>query len=184
MKKGRTLLIGVLCLILGYFVGHFRGSGALIEWMYSADAEKADAYYEALGAVQKDAQLLSEFRQIFPEAVERVRYFAPGREPGFDVEVHLHERYVLTMQLPVMFDVSGTRVVGYGTPAFYLNEVERVEKTPSDTVAISYDTAGALRFGPAEWRKLFTHGGDFSSIGYKMITDRPVPNFSLYTITK
>jgi len=177
-------LIGVLCLIAGYFVGYFRGSAELIDWLYSADAKKAEAYYDALGAVQKDVQLLSEFRQIFPAAVERVRYFTSGREPGFDVVVHLHERYELTMQLPVSFDVSGKRVVGYGTPAFHLTEVERVEKTPSDTVAISYDPAGELRFGPAEWRKLFEHGGDFSSIGYKMTTDRPVSNFGLFTIAK
>ena len=167
-------------MITGYIVG----SGFLIRQLYAADARKAEAYYDAMGAAQTDVKFLAEFRRIFPGAVERVRYFSPGGEPGFEALVHLYSRYELTMKLPVIFDVSGKRVVGYGVPAFYLTEVQRVGKTPSGTVEISYDPVGELRFGPSEWTKLVEHDGDFASIGYKMTTDKPIPNFELFTITQ
>jgi hypothetical protein len=39
---------------------------------------------------------------------------------------------------------------------------------------VTYPGAG----GSAEWRALVERGGDFSAIGYTMITNRPVPGFA------
>lgn len=175
-----AITVGIVCLIVGYLCG----SAALIKVLYATDAKKAEGYYRALGAVQSDEKFLSEFRRVFPGAIERVRYFAPDGEPGFDVVVHLYQRYELTMQLPVSFDVSGTRVVGFGNPSFYLTEVKSVEQTASGTLAVSYDPSGALRFGPKEWEKLVEHGGNFAAIGYQMVVDRPIANFEALTISK
>lgn len=137
------------------------------------EKRQADAWFAALDVAKPSASLVAEFVSLFPNAVVNYRYFTSTPEPGFDVKVDLHERYELTMQLPVRFDPEGSAVVGYGEPMFYL-----VEATSQKGRETWYNPAGARRFGSADWRKIVESGGDFSAIGYTMVTNRPVPSFA------
>jgi hypothetical protein len=176
MKKYLVLIfVGVSCLTLGYLFG----SAALIKMLYQSDQKKGKAFIEALGAAQPTAPILIDFRRLFPGAKEKMSYFAANDEPGFDVEVYLYNRYQLTMKLPVNFDVSQTRVVGFGEPAFYLNEVSKVHITEGRAIGMSFDPSGALKFGPGKWRVLVENNGDFNAIGYSMKTNSPIADFEL-----
>lgn len=141
--------------------------------VFKQEKGKADAWFAALDAAKPSAPLVVEFVRLFPAAEVNYRYFTSTGEPGFDVGVDLHERYELTMQLPVRFDPEGRSVVGYGEPIFYLVEVASQKGRET-----SYNPAGERRFGSADWRKIVESRGDFSAIGYTMVTNRPVPGFA------
>ena len=140
--------------------------------VFKQEKGKADAWFAALDAAKPSAPLVVEFVRLFPAAEVNYRYFTSTGEPGFDVGVDLHERYELTMQLPVRFDPKGHTVVGYGEPRFYL-----VEAASQKGRATSYNPAGGRDFGPADWQKIVESGGDFAAIGYTMITNQPVAGF-------
>jgi hypothetical protein len=135
-------------------------------------AQKGKNYFSGLDAARPSAPYVSDFVRLFPDAQVHYRYFTAGREPGFDVMAILYERYDLTMQLPAIFDFSGRKVVGYGPPAFYLNEAEKVEGR-----SISYKSSQKGSLGAPEWQKIVAAGGDFEAIGYKLTKDRPVLGF-------
>jgi hypothetical protein len=141
--------------------------------LFKREKGKADAWFVALDAAKPSAPLVIEFMRLFPNAVVNYRYFTSTHEPGFNVGVDLHQRYELTMQLPVRFDPEGRTVVGYGDPKFYL--VEAASQKGRETW---YNHEGARHFGSDEWRKVVESGGDFSAVGYTMVTDRPVPGFA------
>jgi hypothetical protein len=155
---------------MGCAVGLYEVLVILIWSAIRVEVDKSRQYSAALNAARPSAPYVSDFVRMFPSAKVRKSYFTAGPEPGFDVSVILHGRYELTMKLPVNFDSSGEKVVGYGEPAFYLNEAERVEGR-----TITYDSSGARQFGSAEWRRIVASNGDFEAIGYKMIKDQPVP---------
>ena len=136
------------------------------------EAEKGNQYFKALDAARPSAPYLSDFLGLFPKAEVNYRYFTSSGEPGYDVEVDLHERYELLMQLPVHFDSSRRNVIGYGEPKFYLGEATNVVKRQT-----WFNPASARTFGSAEWKKIVEGEGDFRAIGYAMITNRPVPGF-------
>ena len=140
--------------------------------VFKQDKGKADAWFAALDAAKPSAPLVVEFVRLFPAAQVSYRYFTSTGEPGFDVGVDLHERYELTMQLPVRFDPEGHTVVGYGEPKFYLSEAARQKGR-----ATSYNPTGGRDFGSADWQKIVESGGDFAAIGYAMTTNQPVAGF-------
>lgn len=129
--------------------------------------------FEALDAARPSARRLSEFIRLFPAAQVRVTYFDPSRMPGINAQVELHGRYEFTMQLPAIFDATGTTVTGFGDPAFYLLEIE--SRNGRET---RYVSTGQRVFGVAEWERIVTSNGDFSTIGYPMRTDAPIKNLS------
>jgi len=164
----------------GFFILNYGaanvGAGSMTPEEYARvmtqEVQKANEWFAALSAAQPSAPLVVEFLRLFPHAEVRFRYFTSTGEPGFDVEVDLHERYELGMQLPVRFDSEGLEVIGYGEPKFHLWEATNVVKRQT-----SRDPAGGRTFGSAEWRTLVAHGGDFSAIGYIMRTNQPIAGF-------
>ena len=136
------------------------------------EAEKGKEYFSALDAARPSAPYVSEFLRLFPRAEVKYRYFTGTGEPGFHVDVDLHERYELGMQLPVRFDSSRRNVIGYGEPQFYLWEATNVVRRQTWR-----DPAGGRTFGSEDWRKIFASGGDFGVIGYAMKTNQPVAGF-------
>jgi hypothetical protein len=107
-----------------------------------------------------------------------VRHVSLASGWGFDVNVDLFDRYEFTMQLPVVFDSSGSKVIDYGDPRFTLWEAASVKRNKSGIAETTLNPAGERRFGPTEWHKIVEAGGDFGAIGYTMLTNRPVPGFS------
>ncbi len=143
-----------------------------------AEAENGKARFAALDAVRESAPYLSEVVRLFPSAEVNYRYFSGTDEPGFNVGVDLYERYVFGMQLPVQLDPKRRGVIGYGEPTFVIQEVASVTRGPSGAARTTLNPSRERRFGPSEWRTILEHGGDFSAIGYTMITNQPVPGFA------
>lgn len=141
------------------------------------ERKKGENYWAGLKEAQPSARIVNEFLALFPDANVKYRYFDGSAAPGFDAQVGLHGRYDLTMQLPVNFDAAGRNVTGYGDPRFYLLEVTNVEVEPSGVVAISYGRN--KNFGLKEWNALVRSKGDFDAIGWTMITDKPIPGFTV-----
>ncbi len=143
--------------------------------MYAA-AQKGKDYFAGLDAARSSAPYVGDFVRLFPDAQVNspMSCYSGAKEPqpGFNLVAILHERYELTMQLPVDFDADGRTVVGYGEPAFYLVEARSVEGR-----SVSYTSSGERHFGSAEWRQIVAADGDFGAIGYRMVKDRPVPGF-------
>jgi hypothetical protein len=143
--------------------------------LFRRAVDEANDSHKALDAARFSAPYVSDFLRLFPKAEVRYRSFTGGL--GFDVNVDLHERYELTMQLPAVFDSSRSKVIGYGEPRFTLWEAASVKRNKSGIAETTLNPAGERRFGPEEWRKTVESGGDFRVIGYSMITNRPVPGF-------
>ena len=139
--------------------------------------QQAKNWFAALDAARPSAPYVSEFVRLFPGTQVRYRYFTSTGEPGFDLSADLHERYELILQLPVIFDASGKKVVGYGEPNFYLREVTQVERAANGNAVESYSPSGGGHFGRSEWQKIVESGGDFGVIGYTIVTNRPVDGF-------
>jgi hypothetical protein len=146
--------------------------------LLAREAEKGKARFAALDAVRDSAPYVSDFVRLFPGAEVKYRYFTSSDEPGFDVGVDLHERYEFRMQLPVHFDPERRSVVGYGEPKFVIWEAASVTRGPTGVAATTLNSAGERHFGPTQWRRLVEHGGDFTAIGYTMVTNQPVAGFA------
>ena len=153
----------------------------ITQFQYNAELKaeqlKADNWFAALDAARPSATYVSQFVQLFPSAQVNYRYFTRTGEPGFDVSADLYERYELTMQLPVVFDSAGRKVVGYGEPKFVMGEAEKVERFKNGGASVWYDPSGELSFGSMEWKKIFASSGDFSAIGYSMKKNEPISGF-------
>ena len=140
--------------------------------MLSNAAQNLYSPDKSLDAVRLSAPYVSDFVRLFPGTELR------HRDGGFDLTVDLYQRYQFGMKLPVRFDSSQQNVVGYGAPEFYLWEVSSVKRNKSGIAEISFAPAGGRQFGAAEWQKIVDAEGDFSSIGYIMITNQAVPGFA------
>src|SRR5262245_23632704 len=99
--------------------------------LLAKEGEKGKIAFAALDAVRNSAPYVSEFLRLYPDAKVDYQYFTGTGEPGFDVDVDLHERYEFSMQLPVHFDSGRRKVVGYGEPQFVIWEAASVTRGPS-----------------------------------------------------
>lgn len=134
--------------------------------------EKGRRRFAALDAVRGSAPYVSDFVRLFPGASVSYHYFDGNDVPGYDVEVDLHARYQFDMRLPVNFDSHRSKVIGYGRPVFYLGEI--ASQNGRET---TFNPVGARQFGSAEWQKVLEHNGDFSAIGYIMVTNIPIAGY-------
>jgi len=160
--------------IVGY--GATAAKQAGYAQLFREALQTANDSHSALDAARPSAPYISDFVRLFPAAEVRYRSFSGGL--GFDVTVDLFERYEFTMQLPVVLDSSRSKVIGYGEPRFTLWEAASVKRNKSGIAETTLNPAGERRFGSTEWPKIVEAGGDFSAIGYAMLTNRPVPDFS------
>lgn len=116
-----------------------------------------------------------DFKTIFPMSCELFSHFS-GKYgvPTLICTGALYGRYILTMHIRVDFDSSRTQVIGYGKPKFHLQEVIGI--TPMlDGRAETFSKT--LDFDEEAWKTIVEHGGDFSSAGFDLKKDDPVPGF-------
>ena len=137
-----------------------------------------DPYERALESGKANIPWVRDFMRLFPGTRNSFSYYT-GQfgSPNWNSEVALYRRYVFTMQVPVTFDWSRTRVVGWGKPTFVLMESTTVTPLPTGQSEITH--GAYLNFGEDEWRRVVEDGGSFSSLGIELIKDRPVPGFEL-----
>ncbi len=138
----------------------------------------ADNRDAALDAARISAPYLTNFVRLFPEAEVLYRNFGGGF--GYSVSVDLHGRYEVWIQLPVIFDTpSHDNVIGYGEPSFGISEFERVLLSKSGQLETWFKKESQRGFGSTEWQKIVEANGDFGAIGYRMITNQPIPGAEL-----
>ena len=134
-------------------------------------------YDAALADSTNSIRYAAEFAKLFPGAVASFSYYTGEvADPNLNMEIYLHARYEFIMQIPVTFDASRRKVKTFGKPDFVLTEFSKIEKI-HDQLSMEYAENGERRFGASEWKKLVAARGDFSAIGYTIVTNSPVPGF-------
>ena len=117
-----------------------------------------------------------EFRQTFPAADCDV--YGSGRDGyQFGADVGIHSRYVLSLRVPFKTAPDAVSVVAVGNPEFVLLEVSSIERLPDGRLSTQFLTDREFRFDTNQWRSVVKAKGDFSTVGYPMVTNRPVELF-------
>jgi hypothetical protein len=121
---------------------------------------------------------LKDFLTLYPDSVVRYLSFARADFPSLSVTTTLHDRYEFNMRVPVTYSEDSKTVVGYGSPLCHLLEIESVDRRGDELGGTS---GGDLQkhFGEKEWKALLEAKGDFSTLGYELKKDAPVPDFDL-----
>ena len=126
---------------------------------------------------------LKDFLALYPDSVVRYLSFADADFPSLSVNTTLHGRYQFNLRVPVRYSEDSSKIVGYGEPRCHLLEIDSV--TPRDDgvgeTELHGTSGGALQehFDLKDWNKLVEAKGDFSTLGFKLEVDKPVPNFDL-----
>src|SRR5262249_10875434 len=129
----------------------------------------------ALADGKQSISYVREFTQLFPQGKHFISYYTGEYgNPTWNSKAGLHGRYVLTLQTPIPFDATRTKVVSYGQPSFLLVEVSSINRNANGQTEIWY-TGNQLQFGKEEWQRVVDQGGDLSILGIKIVPDRPVP---------
>ena len=171
-------------------VAAFVGCDSKQVWPPSAQAVKEiqSDYDAALADATNSIPYAADFARVFPGAWGSFSYFIGGAGAStFNLEVLLFDRYELTMKVSVTFKEGQRKIQSFGDPEFLLLEVSKVEKirkvgvrpdgSPAVAEQLSLSSNRQQRFGTAEWKKIVESGGDFSVIGFPLITNSPAPGF-------
>jgi hypothetical protein len=147
-------------------------------------------YDAALADATNGIPCATDFARLFPGAASYLSYYIGLAGPSSLVmENLLFDRYQLIMKVPVTFDASRRKVSTFGEPEFLLLEIwqvtveRRVGRGPDgNPVTVENLRPGrsgdrSLRFGAVEWKKVVAARGDFSVIGFAVLTNSPAPGF-------
>ena len=96
---------------------------------------------------------------------------------GVNFDVGLYGRYVIQGRVPLTVDTKTLAVVSGGSPIIYVREIDRIIPSTEEIGGSAMFTTNQAQLGAAEWRKLIDSHGDFSVVGYTMITNMPLPHF-------
>jgi hypothetical protein len=121
---------------------------------------------------------LKDFLILFPGSAIQYLSFAGADFPSLSVTTTLYDRYEFNMRVPVTYSDDNMTIVGYGSPICHLLEIESVDRRGDELGGTS---GGDLQkhFGEKEWKALLEAKGDFSTLGYELKKDAPVPHFDL-----
>lgn len=155
-------------------VGALAGSLACVPT--ASSQMNANNYKRALESGTRDIPYARDFSQLFPKAVHFYSYYS-GKVPLWNSKAGLYGRYILTMQIPVSFDESKTKVISYRSPRWIWAEVEEIKALPDGRTVIKYRDDQQRDFGEKEWEKLVRAKGDLTSLGITPIKDRPIAGF-------
>ena len=114
-----------------------------------------------------------EMDQLYADCRHFITY-TQADSPVFNSVAYFGGRYELTMQVPVDIQ-SATSGSMIGSPIFYLHEISSVTVLPGGQVNTSYSRG--LEFGPREWATVYSTNGNYSTIGFNVITT-PVANYA------
>ncbi len=132
-------------------------------------------YDEDLTEATNSIPFAADFVRIFPGAGCFFNYDTSSTgPPSLIMASDLFNRYQLSLRVPVTFDENRRKVKSFGEPVFLLNEISEVKK---ENWGVSYNVQNQRRFGSNEWRKIVAAQGDFSIVGYRILTNSPVPGF-------
>jgi hypothetical protein len=138
--------------------------GALVYCCYPLLVGLAGGMEAAEHSGRRDIPFVAEFDRLYPGGRHFISYYTGTYGPTtWNTQVALHRRYVLTLRCRITLDVTRTRVVGYDSPTFVLNEVVGVQPGANGTRVIHYGEQWT--FGAAEWAQVVAAGGDLSVLG-------------------
>jgi hypothetical protein len=121
-----------------------------------------------------------QFQEIFPDAHNSYAYYWGNKNtPELHCQILLYSRYQLTLQIQVKFDDQRAKVISYGDPAFFLEEIESVTLFEDGRVGIRNGDLDH-RFGIKEWAQVYQAHGDFSVLGVKLVKDKALPNLEAW----
>ena len=141
--------------------------------------------YEAQRLQGRRAAVHASARQSVAFAREFDQLFSGGHTSAgegrfgwdYDFEVGLYGRYVIQGRVPLTVDTNTLTVVSAGSPIIYVREIDRIIASTDDVGGSATFTTNQAQLGAAEWRKLIDSHGDFSVVGYPMVTNTPLPHF-------
>lgn len=170
----------------------FVGCESKQTWPLSESAVKKirSEYDAALAEATNAIPYATDFARLFPGAASYLSYYTGlAGSSSLVMENLLFDRYQLIMKIPVTFDTSRRKVSTFGEPEFLLLEFSqvtierRVGRDPDgNSVTAENLRPGksgdrSLRFGAVEWKKVVEAAGDFSVIGFTVLTNSPAPGF-------
>ena len=165
----------------------FVGCDSKQTWSRSESPLKSirSDYDAALADATNAIPCAVDFARLFPGLRNTFSYYSGGTGPSFlNMERLLFERYQLTLRIPVTFGASRRNVRSFGEPEFLMQEISEVRKIrkvgslgPVENVSVQYNPDHLLRFGAGEWKNVVKARGDFSVIGFTVITNSPAPGF-------
>jgi hypothetical protein len=139
------------------------------------DAQRLEANRAAvLVSASESVAFAREFDQLFSGGHKSAGEGRFGWDCNF--EVGLYGRYVIQGRVPLTVDTNTMTVLTSSPPVIYISEIGRI-LTLSDGRAEARFTTNQAQFGAADWRKLVESHGDFSVVGYGMVTNTPLTNF-------
>jgi hypothetical protein len=142
-----------------------------------ATTENEQSNYEAaLMDATNAIPCAADFLRLFPHAWTYFSYYTGVAGPSsFNMQTLLYGRYELYMKVPVTFGAHRRKVKTFGQPEFLLNAISNITNTDNGNLYISYDAGNNHRFGSSEWKRVVESGGEFSAIGYTVVTNSPLP---------
>ena len=147
----------------------------------AATIQKVQSDYDAaLSDATNSIPFAADFVRFVPVTQRFFSYYIGGAGPSqFCMKGCMYDRYQFTMVVPVTFDDKRRKIKTFGEPEFLLQEVTSVVPNPPGEggVSVSWNTDCQRRFGSSDWQRIVNAGGDFSAIGYKCVTNSPVPSF-------
>lgn len=159
-------LIALLILAVG--CGDYRQS-LLKEGQYLESRRNA-----VLASARRSVAFAREFDHLFSGGHATAGEGRFGWE--YDFQVGLYGRYVVEGRVPLTVDTNTMTVVSSGPPVIYVREIDRII-APSDGGGSATFTTNQAQLDAIEWERLIDSHGDFSVVGYTMITNTPLPNF-------
>jgi hypothetical protein len=144
-----------------------------------ATMTKEQANYEAaLRDATNSIPYAADFARLFPRAGAFFSYYTGIAGPSsFNIQTLLYGRYELHMRVPVTFDAGRGKVETFGQPEFLFKAISSITSADNGNLYIAYDTENSHRFGPSEWKRVVESGGNFTAIGYTVVSNNPVPRF-------
>ena len=134
-----------------------------------------------LESVRKSVAFVGEFEQLFSGGCTSFRETKEhsGRTHSawtFDAKIGFYGRYILNADLPIIVD-GRFEVVGTSNVRLSVHTLREIHRR-GDTLHMSYEPNCQFSFGLQDWKKLVAARGDFSAIGYDMVTDAPLADFA------
>jgi hypothetical protein len=157
---------------------------ALLTLAAGCDDYRQSLLQEGQRLQARRASVLASARQSVAFAREFDQLFSGGHTSAgegrfgwvYDFEVGLYGRYVIQSRVPLTVETNTMTVVTSGPPVIYVREIARIIAPPDGGGSATFTTNQA-QLGAAEWRKLIKSRGDFTVVGYTMVTNMPLPNF-------
>ncbi len=126
-----------------------------------------------------------QFSELFTNRQEFISYYTGAFGPQtWNSKAGLYGRYVLSMQMRIRMDKTGTNIVNFEPPSFLLREITRIRNSPKDPggggqLLLDGVPQSTRRFSAAEWEQLVKSRGDLSVLGFQVDTNHPVQGFEL-----